>query len=245
MKKTVCITGASSGIGQQLAYEFASRGYQLMLLARRKDSLDDTAEAIRQQYGVTVWTQALDVSDAAAVRETLHDLDRHCGGMDIVIANAGVGGGGRVGTGKFDEDARIIQTNILGAMATIDTAMEIFQERSAGHIVAISSVAGLRGLPGAAAYSASKAALATYMEALEAETMGSHVSVTTLFPGYIDTPINNMMKSRPFLITVEKGAKIMADLIERKVTRSTVPVYPWNVIGRLLKVLPTRFLAKA
>ncbi len=244
MAKTVLITGASSGIGEGMAKEFAKRGYNLALAARRKESLDQLAIEMTQRYpGQRVETIKLDVTDVAAVQETIPALANLFGVLDIVVANAGVGGGGTIGSDKFDEDASIIQTNILGAMATIDAAVKLFKKQNSGQIVGIASVAAFRGLPGASVYCASKAAVATYMDALQLELHQTPINVTCLYPGYIDTPINNKMKSRPFLIDVGKGSRILVDLIERKVKTSTVPVYPWNVVGRLLKVIPQSLLA--
>ena len=244
MAKTVFITGASSGIGEGMAKEFAKRGYNLALAARRKASLDQLAAEITQQYpALHVETVQLDVTDVAAVQKAIPALAKSLGVIDIVVANAGIGGGGAIGSDKFDEDAAIIQTNILGAMATIDTAIKLFKEQGSGQIVGISSVAGFRGLPGASVYCASKAAISTYMDALQLELHKSPIHATCLYPGYIDTPINNKMKSRPFLIDVEKGSRILVDLIEKRVKKSTVPVYPWNVVGQLLKVIPQSILA--
>ena len=108
----------------------------------------------------------------------------------------------------------------------------------------VASVAAFRGMPRSASYSASKAGLSVYLEALRAETYRKKIDITVLYPGYIDTPLNNMLKNRPFLITVEKGAAIIANLIEKKAKSSTVPVFPWNIIGRLLKILPTSIISK-
>jgi NAD(P)-dependent dehydrogenase (short-subunit alcohol dehydrogenase family) len=108
----------------------------------------------------------------------------------------------------------------------------------------VASVAGVRGLPGSASYSASKAGLTTYLEAVHAETYREPITVTTIAPGYIDTPINQDMKSRPFLIDVDTGARTMADLIERQVRYATVPRFPWTVLAPLLRVLPTSVLAR-
>lgn len=244
MTKTVFITGASSGIGEGLAKEFAKRGYNLALAARRIESLDQLATEIRKQYpALQVETVKLDVTDVASVQRTIPDIAATFGKLDIVVANAGIGGGGLIGSDKFDEDDAIIQTNVIGAMATIDTAVKLFKAQGEGHIVGVASVAAFRGLPGASVYCASKAAIDTYMDALQIELHHSPVNVTCLYPGYIDTPINNMMKSRPFLIDVEKGARMMVDLIEKKVKKSTVPAMPWSVVGRLLKVIPQSLLA--
>lgn len=244
MTATTLITGASSGIGWQLALELARRGRPLALAARRREKLDAlAAEISAADNAPAVSTHALDVNDEAAVVALIGELADSDSGLDTVIANAGIAGGGAVGSGKLDEDLAIIRTNVIGAMTTIDTAVSRFRRQGHGHVVAVSSVAALRGMPGAGAYCASKAALATYMQALEAELYHTDLHTTTLFPGYIDTPLNDMMKNRPFLIDATKGARIIADLIDRKVTRSTVPVYPWNIVGRLLKWAPTRALA--
>jgi NAD(P)-dependent dehydrogenase (short-subunit alcohol dehydrogenase family) len=121
----------------------------------------------------------------------------------------------------------------------------LFRRQGGGQIVGVSSVAGVRGLPGSGSYSASKAGVAVYLESVRAETYKEPITVTTIAPGYIDTPINQDMKSRPFLIDVEKGAQITADLIERGVGYSTVPRFPWTVVAPLLRVLPTSWLARS
>lgn len=244
MSKSVMITGASSGIGAALAREFASRGYDLGLCARNQDKLATLAGEIGEAHpDCRVEVRQLDVGDTGSVSHCVEEMAKALNGLDTVIANAGIGGGGRIGNGHLQEDLDIIRTNVMGAMATIDAAVALFRRQSSGQVVAISSVAAFRGLPSAGAYAASKAALATYMEALEAEVYRSPICTTTLFPGYIDTPINQDMKSRPFLIDATKGARIMADLIEKRVRKSTVPVYPWNLIGCLLKVAPQGLLA--
>jgi len=116
--------------------------------------------------------------------------------------------------------------NLIGAIATVDAAAAYFLDKGKGHIVGTSSVAAFRGMPRSSAYSASKAGFAIYLEAVRAELYKKNIDVTVLYPGYIDTPFNERLKSRPFLISVEKGAGIIVRLIEKKVKSSTVPVYP-------------------
>ncbi len=245
MNKTAVITGASAGIGQALATQLARRGYHLALAARRVESLQALAASIKASHPeLRVEVRALDVTDLDAVQATIAELAKTMGGLDLVVANAGIGESAPIGSGRFAHDVRLMQTNVLGAMATIDAAVAIFKKQKRGQVVAISSVAAFRGLPGAGAYSASKAAIATYTEALRAELHKSPIVVTTLFPGFIDTAINQRMKKRPFLITVEKGAEVMADLIERGVQTSTVPVMPWTVVGKLMKMMPLSALAR-
>jgi short-subunit dehydrogenase len=245
MSKTAFLTGASSGIGQALAPLLAARGYDLVLAARRADSLEQLKQAIAvSQPQRRVEVRALDVTRYDEVQAALAEAAQAFGGLDLVIANAGIGSTGYVGSGHFAGDRAVIETNVLGAMATVDAAVALMRRQNRGRIVVISSVAGLRGLPGSASYSASKAAIAVYADAVRAELHGTPIGVTTLFPGYIDTPINQKMKSRPFVIPVDKGARIVDDLIERGVQSSTVPVYPWNLVGKLLKILPVSALAK-
>jgi short-subunit dehydrogenase len=239
VSRVAIITGASSGLGRALAFELARRGWWLGLCARRGDEL----ERIRGEIGaatprVRVETSVLDVTDTAAVRDAIPELAARFGKVDLLVANAGVGGERFAGDDRFAVDEAIIRTNLLGAMATVDAGVRLFRASGGGQIVGIASVAGFRGLPGHGAYSASKAAFAVYLEAVRAEVEADGITVTTLAPGYIDTPINSHMKSRPFLVSAETGAARAADLIERGVRTATVPVFPWNAVGALMRSLP-------
>lgn len=246
MSRRILITGASSGIGKHLALEFAARGDRLALAARRVDSLQALKQEILARHPqAQVELRALDVQALDTVAPLIEELAATLGGLDIIIANAGIGdGGGLIGSGGFDRDAAIIQTNVLGAMATIDAAVALFRRQQQGHVVAIASVAAARGLPGAGSYSASKAAIAVYADSARNELHGSKVHVTTLYPGFIDTPINQRLESRPFVITVEKGAKLIAGLIERRVQEAAVPGFPWAFVMWLMRRLPASVLAK-
>lgn len=239
------ITGASSGIGRALAVELAGRGYDLFLAARRLDELERLqAEIATADPARRVEIRRLDVTDDADVAAAISEAAERLGRCDVVIANAGLGSTGPVGEGRIKRDRQVIETNLIGAMATIDAAVALFRRQGGGQIVGISSVAGARGLPGSGSYSASKAGLATYLDSVRAETHREPITVTTIAPGYIDTPINQDVKSRPFLLGVEKGARITADLIERGVGHATVPRFPWTVVAPLLRVLPTSLLVR-
>ena len=245
MTKKILITGASSGIGKALAFEMAKRGYDLGLAARRTDELEKIKDDITDENPETVVAvRKLDVTNYDDIPVVVNDVAGELDGLDIAFVNAGIGLGEEVGKGQFGKSLRTIETNLTGAMATIDASANYFFERGRGHIVGVASVAAFRGMPRSASYSASKAGLAVYLEALRAETYRKKIHITVLYPGYIDTPLNNMLKNRPFLITVEKGAVIIANLIEKKAKSSTVPVFPWNIIGRLLKILPTSIISK-
>lgn len=242
---SILITGASSGLGDGLARHMAARGYDQALAARSEDKLEALrSELLAKHPERRIEIRRLDVTDYDQVPVVLKDLQQAMGGLDIICVNAGIGSGAALGSGQFEHDRRCMETNVIGAMATIDAAAALFREQGHGHIVTIASVAAFRGMPTAAAYCASKAAVSTLMEGLRAELVGTNIRTTTLYPGYIDTPINNHMPNRPFLVDAEKGTRIMADLIEKQVVKSTVPVWPWNLVGRLLRILPVSMLAK-
>jgi short-subunit dehydrogenase len=245
MAKSILITGASSGIGRALAYELAARGYSLALTARRREVLAAIQKEIESTHpSVKVEVGRLDVTEYDSIPPVLQQLGDALGGLDIVFANAGIGPGEKIGTNQFDSARRTIETNLIGAMATVDAAVHYFLQRGSGHIVGTSSVTAFRGMPRNSSYIASKAGFAFYLEALRAEVYRKNIDVTVLYPGYIDTPLNRMLPSRPFLISAEKGAALIAKMIERKVSSSTVPVMPWCIVGRLLKILPTSLIAR-
>jgi NAD(P)-dependent dehydrogenase (short-subunit alcohol dehydrogenase family) len=147
------------------------------------------------------------------------------------------------GRGKLPLMRETLNINLVGAIATIEAALPIFRAQGSGQVVGVTSVAGSKGLPGFGAYSASKAGLHRYLQSLRAERAGTPIAVTELAPGYIDTDINRGYGARPFVIDVDKGAAIMARMIERRVGKRWVPVLPWTVIALLLKVLPASVLA--
>lgn len=243
---SIVVTGATSGIGRALAREWARRGHALGLTARRLELLEEVRAEIAADPAakgadgrpVRVEVAVLDVRDSEAVHRVVGELAQRLGDVGIVVANAGIGSERRCGDGKFAKDEDTIRTNVIGAMATVDAAVELFRRSGRGQVVGISSVAAFRGLPGSAAYSASKAAISTYLEGVRAEVEPAGITVTTISPGYIDTPINQAMKSRPFLITPEEGARQIADLVARKVRHSTVPVLPWGAVGTFMRLVP-------
>jgi short-subunit dehydrogenase len=241
--RSILITGASAGIGAGLALEFARRGYALALAARRVERLQAMVPALRAAGAPRVEVLALDVAATATIEPAVQQAAAALGRLDIVVANAGVGHVTPAGKGRLSLVQETLQVNLLGAIATIEAALPLFRAQGAGHVVGITSVAGARGLPGFGAYSASKAGLRRYLQSLRAETRGSGIHVTELAPGYIDTEINRGYGARPFLIDVERGAALMARMIERRVGMRWVPVMPWTVIALLLKVLPASLLA--
>jgi hypothetical protein len=243
MARSIFITGASSGIGEGLALEFARRGYAIALAARRLERLDALAARLPGLGAAAVLPLALDVTDFGSIDAALGRAASEFGRLDVVVVNAGVGYSLPVGRGKFDQVRRTIDTDLTGAIATIEFALPRLRAQGGGQIVAITSVAGSRGMPFMGAYSAAKAGLHRYVQALRAEVHHEPIVVTELAPGYIDTDINRGLKSRPFVIPMPRGAAIMARMIERRVRHRYVPVWPWALVAPLMRVLPSALLA--
>jgi short-subunit dehydrogenase len=243
--KCIVITGASDGIGKALAWEMAARGYNLGLTARRIELLEILKDDIQEKYpAITVFVDAMDVIQYDQQEAVFDGLHQQLGKIDILVANAGIAIAGKTGIIPLSDQLCVINTNLNGAIATVDSGLKIFRKQGYGHLVDTSSIAAFRGLSRNAVYCASKSGLTTFMEAVRVETYKENIDVTILHPGYIDTAINRSLASRPFVIDVERGATIFANLIERKVASSTVPQFPWNIVGSLLKVLPTSLIAK-
>ncbi len=243
MAKSIFLTGASGGLGEGMARGFARRGYALALTARRTDKLESLAEELRHGGADRVIVRSLDVTDYGSVPRVIDEAAAELGGLDIVVANSGIGGSTPIGRGAFDAARRVVETNLLGAMATVDAAVELFLRQGHGHVVGVTSVAAVRGLPNQGAYSASKSGLSRYLEAVRAEVGGKGIRVTDLAPGFIDTEINRHMPSRPFVVSAEKGTEAMVALIEAGAAFAYVPRMPWTLLAQLLKVLPSRLLS--
>ena len=232
----VFLTGASSGIGAALARRYADEGAQLGLFARRADALAAIAATLAP---VRPAIYVGDVRDAAALQAAASDFTARHGAADIVIASAGVSRGTL--TEYADDNATFRATfdiNVLGMLHTFQPFLPAMRAARKGRLVGIASVAGFRGLPGAGAYSASKAAAITYLESLRVELYGSGVEVITICPGYVATPMTAGNPYRmPFLISADRAAT----LIVRAISAGTrFYVLPWQMhwVGRLLAFLP-------
>ncbi|MBK8325748.1 MAG: SDR family NAD(P)-dependent oxidoreductase [Moraxellaceae bacterium] len=243
MNKTVIITGASSGIGAALATAFASKGYNLGLAARRIDKLEALARQLEDIYHVQVAIVALDVQQDAQVAPALSRLAQELGQVDIVVANAGVTGVRRSGSGNIEIDKTIFQTNVIGAIATLDAATKIFLAQGHGHLVGMSSFSAFSPLPTSAAYSASKAALTNYMNAMRLELINKKINVTVIHPGFIKTDIAPHMDKYPFVIEADIAAQQMVRAIEINKANVIVPAMPWKAAKGLMKLMPDPLLA--
>lgn len=231
------ITGASSGLGAEMARQLSARGDSVAVAARRTDRLEALAAELRTGPA-TVTVHSLDVTDFDSVRPVIRQADESHGGLDVVVVNAGRGGGGRLGTGRLAENRTLIETNLMGALATVEAATELFRERAHGHLVLVSSMASMRGLPGsAAAYSASKLALASLGESLRIELARTGIVVTTLRPGYIRTELNQRARF-PFMTGLEPGVAAMIEAIDSRKADAVVPAWPWLPLSWLLRFVP-------
>lgn len=248
--KTILITGASSGLGAEMARQFAALGHDLALCARRTDRLEELAAEITAAHAghdhpaPRVAIRALDVTDHDAVFTTFRSLRDELGRLDRVVVNAGLGKGAKLGTGKFYANLQTASTNFLGALAQTEAAMEVFREQEAGHLVMVSSVTAARGMPGAlTTYAATKAAVAHLAEGLRTELsgtpLGRTVKVTVLYPGYIESEMTARNKGRtPFMSSTEKGVRAMVAAVEREAGEAYVPALPWAAMAPVLRHAP-------
>lgn len=233
----VFLTGASSGIGEALARHYAARGATLGLAARRDLS------ALRSSLATEVVTYACDVRDGKALKSAGEDFIARHGPPDLVIANAGISHGTST---EIADDAHtfreIMDTNVVGIVNAFHPFVSAMRQRGTGTLAGIASVAGFRGLPGASAYSASKAAAISYLEALRVELHGSGVQVCTVCPGFIRTPMTAKNPyPMPFIIEADDAARRIARVIA---SGKSFAIIPWQmaILGRLLKVLPNPLL---
>ena len=240
MAKTILITGASSGLGEEMARQFAALGHDLALAARRTDRLEKLKSEIAAKHpGVRVEVRALDVDDHDQVFEVFQAFRVDFGRIDRVVVNAGVGKGAQLGTGRFDANRQTAMTNFVGALAQTEAALEIFRDQSAGHLVMISSMSAMRGMPKAGTtYAATKAAVAHLAEGVRVDVMGTPIKVSVIYPGYIRSEMNEKVKNAPFIVSTEKGVTAMVDAIEKEKASAHVPAWPWVPVGFALRHLP-------
>lgn len=246
--KTILITGASSGIGAGMARNFAKLGYNLAICARRSERLQALKqEVLAENPEIKVEIQELDVCDYEAVFEVFKSFQQSFGTIDRIIVNAGVGEGRRVGTGRFSINRRTAEINFTSALAQCEAAMEIFREQNFGHLVVISSMSAMRGMPKhLTVYAASKAALAHLAEGIRAEMIMDNlpIEVTTIYPGYIRTEINEGAPKLPFEVDEATGSNALVAAIESGVEEACVPALPWLVVGKAMKLLPLHLVNK-
>ena len=243
--RLVFITGASSGIGQALAYRFYHSGYRLGLVARRTEEVKLWASA-RNISASSYEIYSADVSDVDSIVIAGQACIASQGVPDVVIANAGISiGMDSAIRADLDVMARTFATNNIGVAATFQPFISAMVQRGSGALVGIGSVAGIRGLPGHGAYCASKAAVIAYCESLRGELKASGVKVVTICPGYIDTPLTQKNSyAMPFLMQPEAFAEKAFTTIE---AGDSYRVIPWQMgmVAKLLRLLPNTLFDKA
>lgn len=246
IRKNILITGASSGLGAGMAREFAARGRNLALCARRTDRLLELKEELEKNYpDIRVSIRALDVLDYDQVFETFRAFQEEFGTLDRIVVNAGLGKGKPVGKGYFWANRQTAETNFVAALAQCEAALEIFRAQNAGHLVTISSMSAMRGMPGnITTYAATKAGIAALTEGIRADLLGSPIKVSTIYPGYIRSEINEKVKHTPFMVDTETGCRALVKAIEKEKAEASVPAWPWILIGFLMRNLPLRLVAK-
>lgn len=239
-KGTILITGASAGLGAEMARRFASLGYDLGLCARRTERMDSLRdEIVTACPDRRVVLKALDVTDDEAVFRVFGEFAAEFGTVDRVIVNAGLGKGAALGRGRYDANRRTAMTNFVGALAQSEAAMEIFRAQGHGHLVLISSMSALRGMRKAmTVYAATKAGVAAIAEGLRSERVPG-LDVSVIYPGYIRSEMNEHVRQKTrFMVETEVGVRSMVAAIEKRRVKAYVPAWPWVPIGFLVKRLP-------
>ena len=231
----IVITGASSGLGRELAIQYGAKGFQLCLIARREDKL----HALKNQIGSNCEVYVGDVTNRNEIERIASEFISGYGPPDIVIANAGISLG-TYATAKQsnDELSEVMETNFFGMIYTCQAFIDSMLLAGSGTLVGISSVAGLRGIPGSSAYSSSKAAAISYLESLRIELCKSGLRVVTVCPGYIRTPMTDVNTFKmPFLMDVESAAKSVIAAVD---LGKSFHVMPWQMalVGFVLRRLP-------
>jgi short-subunit dehydrogenase len=226
--QSIFITGGSSGLGLELANLYHQQGWRVGVCGRDPKKL----EVLKDRFEVYV----LDVSDREAVKKTIADFASK--GIDVVIANAGIAYKNKTKLPDFDYSIQMIHTDFLGVVYTFEAALEHFIPNKSGHLVAVSSVAGLNGLPGVSCYSASKAAVMKLCETFSIDLKQHNIFTSCVIPGFIDTPLTQVNPHpMPFMISAEAAARIVQKGIVKKKQNIVFPKKMY-FLTRFLSILP-------
>jgi NADP-dependent 3-hydroxy acid dehydrogenase YdfG len=237
------ITGASSGIGKALALLLGAEGYLVGLIARRRDELEAVAAAIEGAGGRAI-PAAADVADRAALRDAVAKCEDALGPAEVLVASAGFGAPTRLDPLNTGDVERTIKVNVLGVVYSVEAVLPGMIARRHGHLLAISSLAAFKGLPGESAYCASKAAVNAYMEGLRIALGKKDVVVTTVCPGFVKTPMATMNSAMPFIMTADQAARRIARLIARRCGGVRSFPLPMTVLMALVARLPDTLVAR-
>lgn len=242
-EKTVLITGASSGIGKELARQLAKKHCKLALLARSKDKLLTLQKELQSQ-GARVEIYAVDVREREPLEKAMHAAHKKLDGLDVVFANAGVGALKPAHKLKPHQIDAMIEVNYTGAINTLLIALPLLLEKGQGQLVGISSVASIRGLPGGALYSSTKAGLNSFLETLRVEYRRKNIEVTTVCPGFIRTPMTaDIEDTIPFMLEVEEAVAMIIQGVEFGKAVVGVPGWLYNMMS-LIRLLPSELYSR-
>ncbi|MBF0105574.1 MAG: SDR family NAD(P)-dependent oxidoreductase [Deltaproteobacteria bacterium] len=236
--QTALITGAGTGIGRALAVLLALRGYNLILMARSNSRLEELKAILQARHPAQkIHVVPSDVTDHERHMLQIKEACSHFATLDLLIANAGIGYKTNEWENTWVHSLHTFQTNLLGAVATIEAGKDIMLRQGFGHIVGISSIASIRGLPQTSAYCASKAAFSVFMESLRTDVCANHIAVTSIHPGFIKTPMTEKNGSMPWLMSAEKAADKIYRAIKKKKTRY---FFPWQmmIFAKLCSLTP-------
>ena len=240
--RKILITGASSGLGRGLAGFFARRGERVYAAARREEQL----QALRKEHAHglgEIIPVRLDVSDAEAVVEKLREIDSSSGGLDVVVANAGVSLESDARRIEWTNVQKVIDVNVTGAAATLTAVLPAMVKRNRGQLVAVSSLAGFTPLPSYGAYNASKAFLSMFVESLRMDLIGTGVKLTLIHPGFVKSEMTAQSPfPMPFLLETADAVQRMADAIDRGEAELS---FPWQLSAavRTARLLPSNLRA--
>ncbi|GIF13404.1 SDR family oxidoreductase [Actinoplanes teichomyceticus] len=235
----VLITGASAGLGEEMARQFAALGYDLALCARRTDRLTALAAELGGPGKPRVSVRRLDVTDDAAVFRVFGEFAAAFGRIDRVVVNAGLGKGAPLGSGRWDANRDTAMVNFVGALAQTEAALQIFRAQQGGHLVLISSMSALRGMrKSMTTYAATKAGVAAIAEGVRSERIRG-VDVSVIYPGYIRSEMNaHVQQKTRFMVDTRTGVRAMVAAIEKRRAKAYVPAWPWAPIAVAMRVLP-------
>jgi short-subunit dehydrogenase len=241
--RVVCITGASSGLGRAMAREFARQGAKVGVLARREERLRQLCDEVRAATGTAEYAVA-DAADRTAVHAGLKSLAERLGPCDVLVANAGVGAHNTATDLNVPAAEQVIRTNLIAPMYAFEAVLPDMLRRRSGHLVGVSSMAAFKGLPTAAAYSASKAGLNAYLESIRITLRRKKIAVTTICPGFVKTEMTANTPWMPWVIEADVAARKMVRAIAR---RRKVYYFPrrMRVLMRVTGWLPDWAMAKA
>ena len=237
ISRVIWITGAGKGIGRELAKHYAGSGWTVAVSARTLADLQTLASELPVRR-VNVFQ--LDVTDTEAVKATVNKIEDELGPLDTVILNAGTYVPTNARELSLDDTRHLVDTNFMGVVIGIAAAVEVFKERSRGHIAVVASLAGYRGLPGAAAYGATKAGLINFCEAMKPDLEHFGVKLTLINPGFVDTPLTAKNDfPMPFLMNAEDAALRIAKELDKAAFEITFPSR-FAILMKLLRILPDR-----